>query len=118
MDKELIGILNDVNEKNIAKVAILLADSDLRVFDAEKAKVLGSGDTNKEDMETVVKFMMSGLKEDAEKKMQEIESKKAEAIKAFDIKIMDAKKDFRQIAIVADMVKLIVENRKAMKDVN
>lgn len=118
MDIVLEEIINNVNEENIAKLTILLADADSKLFDTEKAKIMGVEDDNKEDMELVVKLMMSGLKEDAEKKMQEIQKKKEESAKTFDVKIMDAKKEFRQIGIVADMVKLIIENRKVTKNIN
>ena len=112
MRQDLVNILNNVDEENIAKLAILLADADAVLFDAERAKLTGVYDASPEEIAEMGSLMMEGKQEEVSKVIAKINSKKEESAKKYDVKIMDAKKEFRQIGIVADMVKLIVENRK------
>jgi hypothetical protein len=114
ISNELNEIVYNVNDENIAKLGVMLANADMQLFEAEKNKAIGAG-TNI-DSKAIANFSLNMNPEEMKQYIEKAQAVQKEKVKELDIKIMDAKSIYRSIAIVFDTVKLIVENRNANKN--
>jgi O6-methylguanine-DNA--protein-cysteine methyltransferase len=113
MDENLKELLTDVNEQSIAKIGEMLADADKKLFAMEREKIVGENiEYTANEKARITEFAITMQKEAMDKYINEIKKERENQNKDIDLKILDAKSEFRQVAIVFDTVKLIVDNRK------
>jgi O6-methylguanine-DNA--protein-cysteine methyltransferase len=115
MDENLKKLLNNINEQSIAKIGELLADADKKLFAMEREKLnTGNIEYTANEKAKITEFAITMQKEAMDKYINELKKEREGKNIDIDLKIMDAKSEFRQVAIVFDTVKLIIENRKTI----
>ena len=110
MRKEIEEILFNPTNENIAKLGIMLADADKKLMEIEIEKIKNKSDINSDDkIKKLEKMALVLNKEEFTAYKKKLDENNGNAI--LESAFLEAKADYRELAIAFDTVRLIVQNK-------
>lgn len=113
MDEKIIDILNNVTDKSIATLGIMLADADNLLRAKERDFKLAMNNKSAPLDQSVLGTLALAMNpQEITKQMEMISKAREDNARLKELEYMDQMTAYRQVAIAFDTAKLIVDNRK------
>ena len=110
MKKEIEEILFNPTNENIAKLGIMLADADKKLMEIEIEKIKNKGAVNNEErIQKLEKMALVLNKEESTAYKKKLDENNDSGI--LESAFLEAKAEYREIAIAFDTIKMIVQNK-------